>query len=91
MNEPLKQALEQLRDSLANPQSLDEQTLESLGNLADEIEQVLHRGQPNETGLPHPEGLTERLQGWVEQLEADHPEWTRTLAMVAERLADMGI
>lgn len=85
MNEPLNQALSQLRASLANPQSLDKQTLESLSNLADEIEHVLHRGQPQESGL------TDRLQGWVEQLEAEHPEWTRTLAMVAERLADMGI
>ncbi|MFN9347874.1 MAG: hypothetical protein ACK6DQ_14890 [Planctomycetota bacterium] len=31
------------------------------------------------------------MSDWIEQLEADHPEWTRTLSMVAERLADMGI
>jgi uncharacterized protein involved in cysteine biosynthesis len=36
-------------------------------------------------------GLAERLRDWIEQLESEHPEWTRTLSMVAERLADMGI
>jgi ABC-type transporter Mla subunit MlaD len=85
MNETLNQALTQLRASLANPQSLDAQTLESLSKLADQIEELLHRGQPQESGL------AERLQGWIEQLEAEHPEWTKNLAMIAERLADMGI
>jgi len=90
MTDELNQALSQLRASLANPESLDEQTRESLGQLVDDIGRVLNEptsGQSDSEGL----SLSERLQDWIEKREAEHPEWTNALSMIAERLADMGI
>ena len=92
MTKPLDQVMEQLRLALANPQSLDDKTLGSLRQLADDIERTLSgTGSQDAQQDPASGGLSERLQGWIEQLEADHPEWTNTLSLIAERLADMGI
>lgn len=88
MTDALHEALSKLRASLADPSSLDEQTLAELGQLANDIEQALDRTKHEPL---HSTGISERLSDWIEQLEAEHPEWTRTLSMVAERLADMGI
>jgi len=92
VTEPLDQVMEQLRLALTNPQSLDEKALESLRQLADDIERVLIKtgGEDSQAGSAT-DGISERLQGWIEHLEADHPEWTNTLSLIAERLADMGI
>lgn len=92
MTEPLEQVMEQLKAALTDAQSLDDKTLGSLRQLADDIERLLSKnGSPDAQEDTAGEGLSERLQGWIEQLEADHPEWTRTLSLIAERLADMGI
>ncbi|MCE2799247.1 MAG: DUF4404 family protein [Planctomycetaceae bacterium] len=88
MTDALNEALLKLRASLADPSSLDEQTLGELAQLANDIEQALEEAKPESL---QDTGLAERLRDWIEQLESEHPEWTRTLSMVAERLADMGI
>ena len=88
MTDALNEALLKLRASLADSSSLDEQTLGELAQLANDIEQALARAKPESS---QDTGLAERLRDWIEQLESEHPEWTRTLSMVAERLADMGI
>ncbi|MFM7518806.1 MAG: DUF4404 family protein [Pirellula sp.] len=88
MTDTLHEALSKLRASLADPGSLDEQTLAELGQLANDIEQALEQTKHESR---QDTGLVERLKDWIEQLESEHPEWTRTLSMVAERLADRGI
>jgi hypothetical protein len=88
MTDTLHEALSKLRASLSDPGLLDEQTRGQLGQLANEIEQALAQTKPEST---QDTGLAERLRAWIEQLESEHPEWTQTLSMVAERLADMGI
>lgn len=92
MTDQLNQALEQLRTALGQTESLDAKAKESLEALADDIERILNLDatspQNAETGSL---GIPERIQGWIEQQESLHPEWTRILSMIAERLADMGI
>jgi len=90
----LLQMLHELRDSLAHGQTLDANSKEALKGLAAEIQQVLDSTSTEDADEPatdESESVTERIQAYVESLEAQHPALTRTLSMIAERLSDMGI
>lgn len=91
MTNQLDQQLAEFRALLARSEHLEPETLEALGNLAGDIQQLLESNAPDPHAIMGLSSVSERLSGWIDRFELEHPELTRTLSQVAERLADMGI
>lgn len=91
MNNKLDQQLAEFRALLARSEHLEPETLEALGDLAGDIQQLLESKDPNLQATEGHSSVSERLSDWIDRFELEHPELTRTLSQVAERLADMGI
>lgn len=97
MSEGLGEILKRLHSELSGQPRLDPGTVESLRVLAADIERALAaQSQPPQPSgpdsTPSPdESLSSRVTGLLEDFEAHHPQLTKTLSMIAERLADMGI
>jgi hypothetical protein len=97
MTEGLGEILKRLHSELSGQPRLDPGTVESLRVLAADIERAL-AAQPHASNTagtesaPIAEGsLSSRVASVLEDFEAHHPQLTKTLSMIAERLADMGI
>ena len=91
MNNKLDQQLAEFRALLARSEHLEPETLEALGDLAGDIQQLIESNDPDSHATTGLSGVSERLSGWIDRFELEHPELTHTLSQVAERLADMGI
>ena len=78
--------LESLHLSLSQSPQLDESTTAKLKALVEEIQLVLAQNESSPSG-----SLIGRVQEFVSDFEDRHPQLTQSLAMVAERLSDMGI
>ena len=91
MNNKLDQQLAEFRALLARSEHLEPETLEALRNLAGDIQQLLESNDPKLHATAGHSSVSERLSDWIDRFELEHPELTRTLSQVAERLADMGI
>lgn len=91
MNDPIHHPLKQLHEELLRQPSLDPETIAELRSLADDIQKLLARENPTPAPEGSDENLSSRLQNLIEQFEAQHPQLTKTLSMIAERLSDMGI
>jgi phosphoglycerate-specific signal transduction histidine kinase len=84
----LREQLEQLHTELAQVKSLDSAEAEMLQQLANDIREVLERG---ENDASHYGGLGERLTESIARLEASHPEATDRMRQVIDQIAYLGI
>jgi hypothetical protein len=88
----LKEILAELHAELACHPTLDAGTKESLRKVAGEISQALEGdGVGEDADDTNGETLSSRVQSFVDEFEIQHPQLTKTLSTIAERLADMGI
>jgi Domain of unknown function (DUF4404) len=95
----LKEILAELHAELTRHPTLDAGTKESLRKVAGEITLALE-GEAAEENAESVKGdaeriesetLSSRVQSFVDEFELQHPQLTKTLSTIAERLADMGI
>jgi hypothetical protein len=95
----LKDILAELHAELASHPTLDASAKESLRKVVGEITLALE-GDAAEENTESVEGdaeslesetLSSRVQSFVDEFELQHPQLTKTLSTIAERLADMGI
>jgi len=103
MTDELAKTLRSLHELLAQKPKLDDASLEALQVLASDIDKVIERQtQRGEEDLEEGSGtdpedsassdsLSDRVQAFIDDVEAHHPQLTKTLSMIAERLSDMGI
>lgn len=87
MSNELIQTLQRLHEQLQANSELDIETRESLQRIAHEIQDSLNASDENSLDS----SLSARLQAWIDELEANHPQLTKIVSQVVERLADMGI
>ncbi|AMV32765.1 hypothetical protein VN12_11620 [Pirellula sp. SH-Sr6A] len=87
MSNELIQTLQRLHEQLHTSSELDNETRESLKRIAQEIQDSLEASGENTLDS----SLSSRLQAWVDELEVNHPQLTKIVSQVVERLADMGI
>lgn len=94
-NEELAQTLDRLHDQLSRGPQLDEATLRSLRTLLEEIQVVCENAQTGTSEMTETaeqdRSLNQRLQDVIEDFESRHPQLTKTLSQIADRLSDMGI
>jgi hypothetical protein len=81
----LKSQLDQLRDELADADSLDDDTRALLVEVADEIDQVLDETDPNYRSL------RDRIEAATVRFEAEHPRLAGILGNITDTLAKIGI
>ncbi|QDT00652.1 DUF4404 family protein [Adhaeretor mobilis] len=87
----LRETLESLKRELANSEKLDTPTRESLEELSAEIHRRLD-GTSDAGDSPTGEAsLTDQLQDYLLEIEAEHPRLTRVVNQVAAALANLGI
>jgi hypothetical protein len=100
MRQELANTLQELHAELERSPQLDSDAVAALRALMQEIQQKTSQSEDQETAKEEDEAPSEdsdssemlqRLQGMIEDFEAHHPQLTRTLSLVAERLSDMGI
>lgn len=92
MTRHLKEVLDELHVELAGHPALDAVTRDALRKVVSEITMALDEGE-NAKNLDSTKslGLSSRVQSFVDEFELQHPQLTKTLSTIAERLADMGI
>jgi len=83
--ETLRQNLSRLREELADPDDLDDETRQQLAEIADTIERVLHERSPD-YGEAHA-SIEDAALGF----EARHPRFSGILSEVTDALAKLGI
>jgi Domain of unknown function (DUF4404) len=83
--ESLRALVAGLRSELARAQDLDADAREALHSLAREVEAALH-SQPAGS-QPSGPALRDRLADWVTELEASHPNLSRTIGNLVDTLA----
>jgi hypothetical protein len=83
--ESLRALVAGLRSELARTHDLDADAREALHSLAREVETALH-SQPAGTRASGP-ALRDRLADWVTELEASHPNLSRTVGNLVDTLA----
>ena len=88
--------LEAFHQCLIDAPSIDASTREKLKILIDEIQTALASPRPaddqvSETEAPGEGTLQQRMDRLINDFEVQHPQLTTNLAIIAERLADMGI
>ncbi|MFO0011593.1 MAG: DUF4404 family protein [Planctomycetota bacterium] len=95
MTDDLNDLVRRLRAELMENPRFDGATAESLERLAAEIHGAIGGragdGASVQDEINDAGSLSGRVRGYIEQFEADHPQLTQTLSVLAERLADMGI
>lgn len=87
MTNELLQTLQRLHDQLHANAELDAETRESLKRIASEIQTSLEASE----GASVDSSILGQLRTWIDELEASHPQLTKIVSQVIERLADMGI
>lgn len=81
----LEAQLSQLREELAETETLDSKTRELLSEVADEIEQVLGEDTGDNASA------RERLETAAYKFEAEHPRFAAILGEISDTLAKLGI
>lgn len=81
----LKSNLDRIREELADPQHLDEESRRELAEIADTIEHVLE-----EPAADHAEAHAS-IQDKALRFEARHPRFSRILSDVTDALAKLGL
>ncbi|HKI78995.1 MAG TPA: DUF4404 family protein [Ignavibacteriaceae bacterium] len=88
-NNELENLLKKLKLEINNIDSTDESSLEKLSNIKDEIEYVLENGVK---GLKSEESsLLDRLEDFVENFEASHPELTAKMNNIINFMNNLGL
>lgn len=77
--------LERLHEELSTLDSLDDETRESLAEIAADIERILGQQDPRHASLP------DRIEVLTVRFEASHPKLAGVLSEVADALAKVGI
>jgi hypothetical protein len=85
----LRKLLEQLHTELENTQSVDDKGRELLGDLANDIRDLLTRSDSDH--LPAEPGLLGRMEESISYLEVTHPILTNTISKILESLSNAGI
>ena len=88
--------LEAFHQCLIDAPSIDASTREKLKSLIVEIQMALASPRPVddpflETKVPEEGSFQQRVDKLILDFEVQHPQLTTNLAIIAERLADMGI
>jgi hypothetical protein len=88
--------LQAFHQCLVDTPSIDSSTREKLKILIGEIQTALARPHPAENPFlemeaPEEGTLQQRMDRLINDFEVQHPQLTSNLAIIAERLADMGI
>jgi hypothetical protein len=83
--ESLRALVAGLRSELARAHDLDADAREALHSLAREVEAAL-QSEPAGAGASGP-ALRDRLSDWVTELEASHPNLSRTVGNLVDTLA----
>jgi Domain of unknown function (DUF4404) len=83
--ESLRDRVAALRSELARSRDLDADARDALHGLAREVEAALH-DQSRGSRASEP-ALRDRLADWVTELEASHPNLSRTLGNLVDTLA----
>lgn len=94
MTENLPATLQRLHEELSKAPRLAPSTLEELRVLANDIQRVLDSQSQEDADEPtegSESAIPNRIQALIESFESHHPQLTKTLSMIAERLSDMGI
>jgi hypothetical protein len=91
MSDELSEAMGRLHQELAQHPQLDASTVDSLKVLTSDIQRLIDEQAGKQPSLSDASTLSSRIQEYVDEFESNHPQLTRTLSMIAERLADMGI
>ena len=96
MQDKLATELEAFHQCLVEAPSIDAATREKLKTLIGEIQTALASHRPAdalhlETKVPDEETFQQRVDKFIHDFEVQHPQLTTNLAIIAERLADMGI
>ncbi len=81
----LKTNLDRIREELAEPQQLDEETRRELAEVVDTIEHVLKEPAPDYAGAQA------NIQDKALRFEAQHPRFARILSDVTDALAKLGL
>ena len=81
----LKTNLEKLRNELAHPGSLDEETRQQLADVAATIESLLQADSPDY------QQAHANIQDAALRFEASHPAFSRIMSEVTDALAKLGI
>lgn len=81
----LKLHLDQLRQELAETDTLDDETRQALADIAARIEQLLASSDAE------PESIRERLESTALRFEAEHPNLARLLGELSDTLAKLGV
>ena len=92
-HEELGPILEALHKSLTNNVPLDDEDVSRLRAIVDEVQAVI---RPKVNSVEQMDsnvdtGLKGRLDEFIAEFEQQHPQLTNSLAVIAERLSDMGI
>ena len=82
--ETLKTNLQKLRQELADPGSLDDETRRQLAEVAETIETLL------DTESPDYQQAHENIQDTALRFEASHPAFSRMLGEITDALAKLG-
>jgi hypothetical protein len=91
MSDELSEAMGRLHEELAQHPHLDASTVASLKALASDIQRLIDQQTGEQPSSSNTSILSSRIQEYVDEFEVNHPQLTKTLSMIAERLADMGI
>lgn len=81
--------LEKLHTELANADTLDEASMRLLQDLRDDIQEVLHQSEEDQTGRYR--SIRRRLTEAIEHFEVSHPTLTANMSQVIDGLGQMGI
>jgi uncharacterized coiled-coil protein SlyX len=93
-SQDLARIVDSLHQSLTATQSLDDATRAKLRGVIVEIQDVLDKNMVDPLPEKDPDDvsrLSDRLHALVADFEQQHPQLTNNLALIAERLSDMGI
>ena len=88
-DEELRKLLTEIRDELKQTPTDDTRERKILGDLIDDIERLLERSK-HESMQPE-ESMLGRLEGAIDDLEADYPSLTSTLSNLLSALSNVGI
>lgn len=86
--EDLRELLGSLRRELDDSGGLDPAERSLLVDVHDEIEELLELS--SETRIERRDSLVDRLTEAIDEFQASHPEFSRTIGNLADTLASMG-
>lgn len=88
-DEELRKLLAEIRDELEHTDTEDKRERGILGELITDIQELLDR--PKRDSMQAEESMLGRLEGAIEDLEADHPTLTSALSNLLAALSNAGI